>query len=135
LLSYYFIQPSFIFQPNTSFRITLDSKYSNKQNAAEFGGEKALVAEIGSTFKYNQADKGSLQGGIKLVQIDYNGNENSALGFEMLEGLRTGTNYTWNISYRRSVSRNLQLSLQYTGRKSENNRTIHSGGMELRAFF
>lgn len=135
LLSYYFLQPSFIFQPNTSFRVTLDGKYADKQNADEFGGEKALVAEIGSTFKFNQAEKGSLQGGIKLVQIDYNGNENSALGFEMLEGLRTGTNYTWNLSYQRSVSRNLQLSLQYNGRKSENNRTIHSGGMELRAFF
>jgi hypothetical protein len=53
----------------------------------------------------------------------------------MLEGLRSGANYTWNFSYQRSVSRNLQLSLQYNGRKSENNRTIHSGGMELRAFF
>jgi hypothetical protein len=53
----------------------------------------------------------------------------------MLEALRPGTNYTWNLSYQRSVSKNLQLDLQYNGRRSENTRTIHSGGMELRAFF
>ena len=90
---------------------------------------------MGSTFKYNQAEKGSLQGGFKTVKINYNGSQNSALGFEMLEALRPGINYTWNIGYQRSISKNLQLSIQYNGRKSENTRTIHSGGMEVRAFF
>ncbi len=134
-LNYYFVQPSLIFQPTTTYRITLDGKYSDKLNSQEFGGEKATVAELGTTFKYNQAEKGSLQGGFKWVEIAYNGNEFSALGFEMLEGLRTGTNFTWNVSYQRSVSKNLQLNIQYNGRKSETNRTIHSGGMEIRAFF
>jgi hypothetical protein len=53
----------------------------------------------------------------------------------MLEALRQGVNYTWNIGYQRSVSKNLQISVQYNGRKSENTSMIHAGGMEVRAFF
>ncbi len=134
-LSFYTIEPSFIYQPSTTFRITLDGRLAKKTNAPVFGGEVANVQEVGSTFKYNQAEKGSLLGGIKTVIIEYDGDVNSALGFEMLEALRPGVNYTWNLGYQRSISRNLQLSIQYNGRKSEGNRVIHSGGMEVRAFF
>jgi len=131
-LKYYFVKPSFSYQPSTSFRLTLETRYSNKRN---IDGEKAIVRETGVKLKYNQAEKGSLQGGIALVMINYNGNPGSSLGFEMLESLKPGKNYTWNAGYQRSLSKSLQLSFQYTGRKSEGNKTIHSGGMEVRAFF
>jgi len=49
--------------------------------------------------------------------------------------LKPGVNYTWNIGYQHSVSKTLQISIQYLGRKSEDNRVIHTGGMEVRAFF
>lgn len=134
-ITYYFIQPSIIYQPSTRFRITLDLRYSTKTNALILGGEKAIVQEIGSTFKFNETEKGSLQGGLKVLKIQFNGNQNSAIGFEMLEALGAGLNATWNIGYQRSVSKNLQLSIQYNGRKSENSTMIHAGGMEVRAFF
>ncbi len=134
-LDYYFIEPSFIYQPNTVFRITLDGRLSEKKNSQQLGGEVSSVLEVGTTFKYNQVQKGSLQGGFKVININYTGVQNSALGFEMLEGLKPGVNYTWNVGYQRSISKNLQLSIQYNGRKSEGNRTIHAGGMEVRAFF
>jgi hypothetical protein len=53
----------------------------------------------------------------------------------MLEGLRAGNNFTWGLAYQRKVAKNLQLNFTYNGRKSEDNSAIHSGGMELRAFF
>jgi hypothetical protein len=134
-LNYKLIKPSLIYQPNTVFRITLDGRYVVKNNAAEFGGETADVKELGTTLKYNQTEKGSFQSEIKMVTIQYNGIQNSALGFEMLEALKPGINYTWNIGYQRSISKNLQISIQYNGRKSEGNKTIHSGGMEVRALF
>ena len=134
-LDYYLIKPSFILQPSTTFRITLDGRYSNKQNAQKYGGDIAIVKELGSTFKYNQSEKGSLHGTFTAVNIKYTGTQNSALGFEMLEALRPGLNFTWNLGYQHSVSKTLQISLQYNGRKSENSKMIHSGGMEVRAFF
>jgi hypothetical protein len=53
----------------------------------------------------------------------------------MMEGLKPGVNHIWSVGYQRLVSKNLQLSIQYSGRKSEQLRTIHTGGMELRALF
>ncbi len=129
------LEPSFIYQPNTKFRISLDSRYSDKANSEELGGERSIIYEVGTNFKYNQREKGSFQGNFKTLNISFDGESNSALGFEMLESLKPGVNYTWSLSYQRSVSRSLQLSFQYNGRKSPDNRTIHSGGMELRAFF
>ncbi|HIP32705.1 MAG TPA: hypothetical protein EYG86_08095, partial [Crocinitomicaceae bacterium] len=67
-LKYYFIEPSFIYQPNTVFRVTLDGRVSEKRNSDLFGGDVSSVLEIGTTFKYNQLEKGSLQGGFKMVQ-------------------------------------------------------------------
>jgi hypothetical protein len=134
-VKYNFVEPSFIFQPNTVFRVSLDMRGSEKRNSDALGGEVATVLELGTTFKYNQRERGSLQGNFNVINIRYSGIQNSALGFEMLEGLKPGVNYTWNLGYQRSISQNLQLSIQYNGRKSEDNRFIHSGGMEVRAFF
>ena len=134
-IAFNWLKTSLSFQPSTNFRITIDSRITAKNNSILIGGESCNIRDIGSTFKYNQTDKGSLQGSFKFLKIDFVGAENSAVGFEMLEALRPGMNYTWNIGYQKTVSKNLQLTIQYLGRKSENARMIHSGGMELRAFF
>lgn len=134
-IDYSWLKSSLSYQPSTNFRVTLDSRIVRKINAAELALESCMIQDIGTTFKYNQTDKGSLQGSFKLLKIDFEGNENTAAGFEMLEALRPGINYTWNFGYQKTVSKNLQLTFQYLGRKSENSRMIHSGGMELRAFF
>jgi hypothetical protein len=102
---------------------------------SEARGSASAAASAATAAPAALSEACSLQGGLKLVMISYTGNENSALGFEMLEALRQGVNYTWNIGYQRSVSKNLQISVQYNGRKSENTSMIHAGGMEVRAFF
>ena len=134
-LDYYFVKPSFIIQPTTTFRITLDGRYSHKKNAEQYGGDVSIVRELSSSFKYNKAEKGSLQGTFTAVHIQYTGVQNSALGFEMLESLKPGMNYTWNLGYQHSISKTLQISFQYNGRKAQTGKMIHSGGMEVRAFF
>lgn len=126
---------SFIYQASTNYRLTLDGRIIDKKNASNLGGETCLLKEIGGSFKYNQTEKGSVQGAVKAISMGYTGNPNSAVGFEMLESLRPGINYTWNLSYQRTLSKNLQLNIQYLGRKSETIRTIHSGSMEVRAYF
>lgn len=131
-INYSFIKPALIYQPSTAFRFSINGRYSDKKNVA---GESAFVNEIGFQTKYNQAKKGSFQAAFALIQIKYSGDQNSALGYEMLESLKPGQNFTWNAGYQRSVSKNLQLSFQYNGRKSQGNKIIHSGGMEVRAFF
>ncbi len=129
------IKPLFSFQPSTNFRIGVGGRQTQKQNDVILGGESALVHEFNANVKWNQTNKGSLQGEAKLVRIQFTGNPNSPVGFELLEALRPGVNYTWTLGYQRNLSKNLQMTINYLGRKSENTRFIHSGGMEVRAFF
>ncbi len=125
----------FIYQPNTFFRIGAVSQISMKKNSIEFGSEKGSNYQFSINTKYNQSQKGSFIGEFKTVLINFNGNVNSAVGFEMMEGLKPGVNHIWSVGYQRLLSKNLQLSIQYAGRKSEQLRIIHTGGMELRALF
>ena len=123
------------FQPNTLFRVALNGRYSEKRNSIEYGSEKAFINDIGIELRRSKRDKGLLNGELHLVNINYNGESSSTIGFEMLEGLQLGKNITWKLGFQKNMSNNLQISINYNGRKSEENRAIHTGSMQMRAFF
>ena len=125
----------FSFQPNTLFRLSINARYCEKKNAVELGNENSYISDFGLELRRSKRDRALINAEINLVNIDYNGVSNSAIGFEMLEGLQDGKNVTWKLSLQKNMSNNVQLSINYNGRKSENNKTIHTGGMQLRAFF
>mgnify|MGYP003644527201 CR=1 FL=1 len=133
-IEYYDVAPEISYQPNTAIRLAINTKYSEKENQSELK-EAAKIKDIGIETRINQAQKGSLTGRLNFIQIDYNASQNSSLAFEMLEGLQPGNNFTWGLTYQRKVAKNLQINFNYNGRKSETSNAIHSGGMELRAFF
>jgi hypothetical protein len=131
-LNYAFIKPTFSFQPSTNFRWSVEGRYGDKTTTSN---EHAKILEITTRVKYNELERGSLQISVSTLSIQFQGIENSAVGFELLEALKPGQNYTWNLNYQRNLSKKLQLSINYSGRKSIENKAIHTGGMELRAFF
>lgn len=133
-IEYYEIEPTLAYQPNTAFRISLTGKLADKVNNSDLA-EHATIRDVGFDMRYNKVKKGSLNLRMNYILISYNASNNTSLAFEMLEGLKTGNNFTWGLSYQRKVAKNLQLNFNYNGRKSEDNSAIHSGGMELRAFF
>lgn len=133
-LQYYEVKPEFAYQPNTKFRLSVNGKFADKTNQSETL-EHATIRDVGLDLRYNEAKKGSFNLRTNYILISYNGDVNTSLAFEMLEALKTGNNFTWGLSYQRKVAKNLQLNFNYNGRKSEDNNAIHSGGMELRAFF
>ncbi len=123
------------FQPNTLFRIAINGRYSEKRNSIEYGNEKAFINDIGLELRRSKRDKGLLNGELHLVNINYNGESSSTIGFEMLEGLQLGNNITWKLGFQKNMSNNIQISINYNGRKLEENRAIHTGSMQMRAFF
>jgi hypothetical protein len=131
-INYQNIKPSINYQPSTQLRYTVETRFAQK-NA--LSGENAIIQEVTLRAKYNHSDKGSLQASLSSIQINYTGIVSSAIGFELLESLKPGKNNVWTLSYQRTLSKKLQMSLQYNGRRSEGGRTIHSGGMEVRAYF
>ncbi|MBM78897.1 MAG: hypothetical protein CL846_10485 [Crocinitomicaceae bacterium] len=129
------INGKFSFQPNTLFRISLVGRYAEKTNSLDYGGEKAFLHDFGIDFRKSKKNKGLFSGNIHIVNIKFNGESNSTIGFEMLEALQHGINTTWMLNFQRNLAKNLQLSLNYNGRKSQENNAIHNGGVQLRAFF
>ncbi|MBN4062372.1 hypothetical protein JYU20_04165, partial [Bacteroidales bacterium AH-315-I05] len=124
-ITYQKVEPKMTFQPGTKFRASLLYEYMEKQNHDSLGGESTLNQKIGSEIRWNTVGKGSLQFTANYILIDFKNSDgteasgNTSLAFEMLEGLQPGQNYTWTLSYQRTLANNLQLSLNYNGRKSE----------------
>jgi hypothetical protein len=69
------------------------------------------------------------------IMNQHNGNKNSSLGYEMLEALQPGLNFTWALGWQTNIGKNMQLNLTYNGRKSEGANAVHTGNMMVRAYF
>jgi hypothetical protein len=134
-ISYTEFIPKFVVQPNAKFRVSFSYRYAEKQNSEELGNEQAVFHDGGLVLKLNIINKGSFQATFNYIQISYSGTVNSSIGFEMLEALKPGRNLTWTATWQQNLAKHLQLNLNYNARKTEGNKTIHSGGVQLRAFF
>jgi hypothetical protein len=123
------------FQASKHFSTAFIGSYTYKLNEAS-GGEELNSSNLGLEMQYNKAGAAAV-----LVQFNYINhlysaeNDNTAVAYEMLQGLKKGVNTTWSASVRKSLSGSLQLSLNYNGRKSESTNTIHTGTVQIKAFF
>jgi len=129
------VEPKFTYQPNAKFRISVFYNYQEKKNNDLFGGEELTAQKGGTEFRYNVASKGSFRAGFNYINNQFTITENASLSYEMLEGLQQGANMTWELTYQQNISKHMQLSINYNGRKSEESPVIHTGGVQVRAFF
>lgn len=134
-LGFFDLQPKFSVQTSKTFRLVLMYKYADKNNGRDSLNQRAVLHNAGLEIRLNFLTKGSLQIKGNYLLIQYNADENTPLAYEMLEGFRKGNNATWSLSYQRSLSDNLQLNLIYDGRQSGNNKMVHVGSVQLRAYF
>jgi hypothetical protein len=134
-IDYISLKPTLSYQPSTAFRANLSGTYTLKENAENLGGEQAEIVDFGADLRLSKIEKGTYFAQINYITIDYVGGVNNSLSYEMLEGLQNGQNITWAAGIQRNLGKNLQLSLTYNGRKSEETRSIHTGNVQVRAFF
>ncbi|MBD0404470.1 hypothetical protein [Flammeovirga sp. EKP202] len=131
------VTPSISFQPSIFMRYSLG--YSVKKKLGELNSEtRQEVSQIQETSfeaKWNKASLFSITGRFSAIFQNYDGEPNSAIGYEMLDALNEGVNLKWNISWTQSLFNGMQLRVQYDGRKSENSNSVHIGSMNLIALF
>jgi hypothetical protein len=72
---------------------------------------------------------------ITSHSINFKGNANSPLAFDLLNGLSNGQNLTWNISFGGKAAGNIQINISYEGRKTQVYKTVHIGRAEARYIF
>lgn len=134
-IEFYELEEKLNFQPSTAFRISAIYKYNAKNNIKEGGFQKARINDYAIEVKYNQSEKGSFNLRADFLTIMYNDIESTPVAYEMLNALKPGYNYTWTISYQRNLTGNIQISINYDGRKMPNSKIVHIGGAQVRAFF
>lgn len=123
---------TYLFSKNTSWDIFYE--YQKKNNTM---GEREFLNQqrFGSSFTYTGKKQFTMNGEISLYENKFEGNELSPVAYQMLEGLQVGENLTWRLLIQKNLTQFLDINLNYQGRKSENSATIHTGNIQLRAYF
>lgn len=123
---------SYLFSKNTSW----DLFYELQKKENTIGEQETLTqSRFGTSFSFAGAKKITMNGELSLYQNKFIGNELSAVGFQMLEGLQTGQNLTWRLLLQKNITQFLDININYQGRKSEKSNAIHTGNVQLRAYF
>ncbi|MCH8553685.1 MAG: hypothetical protein LAT76_00895 [Schleiferiaceae bacterium] len=128
------VVPAISFQPGTKLKLTVDYKYMDRKNRGE-SAEQLEAHQTGIELNFNDPNTVALDVRIDYIRNRFEGEENSPVGFEMLNGLRDGNNATWRAGIQKNVSSYLQLSISYEGRTSPARPTIHTGNVQVKAFF
>ncbi len=123
---------SYLYSKNS--RLEAFYEFKNKEN--QIGDNESLQMHVfGVNFQFADKQNFSVNANVNLFFNEFNGNTNSPVAFQMLEGLQPGTNFTWLLNLQKRLTSYLDLNLNYFGRKSETSNTIHTGSMQLRATF
>ena len=123
---------SYLFTKNTSLDIFYE--YQTKNNS--IGNlEKLNQNRLGTSFTYSSNKKFTSNGEFSFFNNNFVGDQLSPVAFQMLEGLQAGKNLTWRLLLQKNLTQYLDININYQGRKSETSNAIHTGNIQLRAFF
>jgi hypothetical protein len=123
---------SYLFSKNASWDMFYE--YQIKDN--KIGVLENLTQHrFGTSFTYASEKKLTMNGEFSLYENKFTGNELSPVAFQMLEGLQPGENLTWRLLIQKNLTEFLDINVNYQGRKSETSQAIHTGSVQLRAFF
>tara|TARA_R110002050_G_scaffold162939_2_gene292870 strand:- start:12058 stop:15498 length:3441 start_codon:yes stop_codon:yes gene_type:complete len=134
-MAYSGFKPTITYQQGSGVKIKLFFEQTDKRNQKELGGETNLSKKFGSEINIRKVGKGSMILSASYLINTYEGDVNSPISYQMLEGLQPGKNGLWEANYQRTIAKYLQLNLRYNGRVSEGNPVIHTGSVQVRAFF
>jgi hypothetical protein len=123
---------SYLFNKNASWDLFYE--YQTKNNLIG-DSEKLLQNRFGTSFSYASEKKFTMNGEFSLYQNKFHGDASSPVAFQMLEGLQPGNNLTWRLLLQKNLTEFLDININYQGRKTETSQAIHTGNVQLRAYF
>lgn len=123
---------SYLFNDNSRF----DIFYQHTKKKNTIGAFEALKQQkYGVSFALSNKEKNAINGELNYFYNAFNGGANTPVSYQMLEGLQPGKNLTWSLLAQKKLTTFLDLNLNYFGRKTETSKTIHTGTIQLRAYF
>ncbi len=128
-------KPQLTFQPSNNFRTAVTWRYKSSENETGTAGENARTNDLKWEMVFNQSSATSIRSEFSLVNIAFEGEANSPVGFAFLQGLQNGKNYLWNLTLDRQVAKNIRLGITYEGRKTGGAQVVHVGRAQVGAVF
>ncbi|MFT4024309.1 MAG: hypothetical protein QM664_11055, partial [Flavihumibacter sp.] len=125
-------EPRFTFSQNSNFSASAGYRYTTRRNN-EGDHEKYGSHALDARAKYNLLQNAVIESKFTYNSISYPYKTASTVAYIMLDGLQPGSNYLWNLDLTKRLGRNLEMSVQYEGRKPGDTRIIHVGRASLRA--
>ncbi len=129
------MKPKISYQYMQKWRLGFDAQWIQSNNLPELGGDASKVIEMGAELRYSFVKIGVLSFKYNHYEVNFKGNVNSPLAYDMLQGLSMGQNDLWSINLQQRIGQNLQINMSYEGRKSGLIPVIHTGKMEARYLF
>ncbi len=126
-------EPALTWMYRAVFRMTGTLRYEERQNEAAYGGEQAEIRRVDLEARYSKPVSGVLLLRGSYAGITYNGLTTAPVAFTILDALQPGANFIWYASWDRRVTKGIELSLEYEGRKPGIGTTVHTGRMSVRA--
>lgn len=128
------LRPEISIRPSQNMRVV--TKYSyQKKNQQIITKDNATLHEVTAEYTYRKANLYSLDMSLSYVNINFSGIANSPIEYDMLEGLKNGRNYLWNILYTKRIAKNIDLTINYEGRKTGISPTVNVGRAQVKATF
>ncbi len=130
----YTLNPKLSYLLNDTTRFDVFYKFSNQENTI---GENELLEQhtYGTSFSFAKNEKSAIIGEFNYISNNFSGNANAPVGYQMMQGLQPGKNFTWSLLAQKKLTKFLDLNLNYLGRKTETSRVIHTGNIQLKAYF
>lgn len=123
---------TYLFNENSRFDVYY--QYSNKENTIT-NFETLKQQKYGASFAFANKQQAGISGEFNFFNNDFVGNASSPVGYQMMEGLQPGKNFTWSLLAQKRITKFLDLNLSYFGRKTELSKAIHTGTVQLKAYF
>lgn len=131
------VEPRISLTRGGNFRAIIGYRYTDKINAVG-SEERSTSNSVNTELKYNVLQNTSLLGKFTYNNIGFSSlevvpNANSTAAYILLEGLLPGKNFLWNFDVNKRLSKNLEMNIQYEGRKPGTSRVVHIGRAAVRA--
>ena len=127
--------PSFAFQPANNKRFAVSGELGIRSGNASEATFSARSLSVGADGQAEAKNGQLFKTEVKYIRIQLEGDATGPVVYDALGGLQAGNNLTLSCAWRKTINQNLQLSLNYNGRKSDGREIVHAGNMSVRLLF
>lgn len=133
--NFFTVKPALVFQPSNKKQVGINTEYGIKNGGNAESSFQATSISISSLVQWEISEGQLFKSEVKWTTIDLTGQLTGSALYDALNGLQVGNNLQIQVDWRKFINKNVQLSLQYNGRKSELRPMVHAGSMSIRLLF